>query len=99
MEKKKAISQILTTLEIEALLRESKVEEAYSQLNALLETEPRNAYGWYLLGGIYRRQQLWGEAINAYNQAKMIDPDGPAAVAIESIYEILNFWNTDMLNP
>lgn len=99
MEKKKAISQILTTLEIEALLRESKVEEAYSQLNALLEAEPRNAYGWYLLGGIYRRQQLWGEAINAYSQAKMIDPDGPAAVAIESIYEILNFRNTDMLNP
>ena len=99
MEKKKAISQILTTLEIEALLRESKVEEAYSQLNALLEAEPRNAYGWYLLGGIYRRQQLWGEAINAYNQAKMIDPDGPATVAIESIYEILNFRNTDMLNP
>ncbi len=99
MEKKKAISQILTTLEIEALLRESKVEEAYSQLNALLEAEPRNAYGWYLLGGIYRRQQLWGEAINAYNQAKMIDPNGPAAVAIESIYEILNFRNTDMLNP
>ena len=99
MEKKKAISQILTTLEIEALLRESKVEEAYSQLNALLEAEPRNAYGWYLLGGIYRRQQLWGEAINAYNQAKMIDPDGPAAVAIEAIYEILNFRNTDLMNP
>ncbi len=99
MEKKKAISQILTTLEIEALLRESKVEEAYSQLNALLEAEPKNAYGWYLLGGIYRRQQLWGEAINAYTKAKMIDPEGPAAVAIESIYEILNFRNTDMLNP
>jgi len=99
MEKKKAISQILTTLEIEALLREGKLEEAYSHLNALLEKEPRNAYGWYLLGGIYRRQQLWGEAINAYNQAKMIEPDGPAAVAIESIYEILNFRNTDMMNP
>ena len=99
MDKEKAISQLLTTLEIEALQREGKLEEAYTQLNALLEREPGNAYGWYLLGGIYRRQQLWGEAINAYNQAKMIDPDGPAAVAIESIYEILNFRNTDMLNP
>ncbi len=99
MEKKKAISQILTTLEIEALLRESKLEEAYSHLNALLEKEPKNAHGWYLLGGIYRRQQLWGEAINAYNRAKMLEPDGPAAVAIESIYEILNFRNTDMMNP
>ena len=99
MDKKKAISQLLTTLEIEALLRESKLEEAYTQLNALLEREPGNAYGWYLLGGIYRRQQLWGEAINAYNKAKMIDPDGPAAVAIEAIYEILTFRNTDMMNP
>ena len=99
MEKKKTISQILTTLEIEALLREGKIEEAYIQLNSLLEQEPGNAYGWYLLGGIYRRQQLWGEAINAYTKAKMIDPEGPAAVAIESIYEILNFRNTDMMNP
>ena len=99
MEKKKTISQILTTLEIEALLRECKIEEVYVQLNVLLEQEPRNAYGWYLLGGIYRRQQLWGEAINAYTKAKMIDPEGPAAVAIESIYEILNFRNTDMMNP
>lgn len=99
MEKHKTISQILTTLEIEALLREGSLEQAYSQLIRLLEQEPRNAYGWYLLGGIYRRQQLWGDAINAYNKAKMIDPEGPAAVAIESIYEILNFRNNDMLNP
>ncbi len=99
MDKKKAISQILTTLEIEALLREGKLDQAYDQLNLLLEREPGNSYAWYLLGGIYRRQQLWGDAINAYNKAKMIDPKGPAATAIEAIYEILNYRNTDMMNP
>ncbi|MDO4736791.1 MAG: tetratricopeptide repeat protein [Bacteroidia bacterium] len=99
MDKNKALNQILGTLEIEALLREGKVEQAYDQLNLLLDKEPGNAHGWYLLGGIYRRQQLWGEAINAYNKAKMIEPNGPAAVAIESIYEILNFRNTDLMNP
>ena len=99
MDKKKAISQILTTLEIEALLREGKLDQAYDQLNLLLEREPGNSYAWYLLGGIYRRQQLWGDAINAYNKAKMIDPKGPAATAIEEIYEILNYRNTDMMNP
>ncbi len=99
MEKNKTISQILTVLEIEALLRESKVDDAYTQLNLLLELEPNNAYAWYLLGGIYRRQQLWGEAINAFNKAKMLEPNGPAAVAIESIYEILNYRNTDLMNP
>lgn len=99
MDKKKTISQILTTLEIEALLREGMLDEAYHQLNRLLSNEPGNAYAWYLLGGIYRRQQLWGDAINAYNKAKMIDPTGPAATAIEAIYEILNYRNTDMMNP
>ena len=99
MNKNKTISQILTTLEIEALLRECRLEEAYNQLNILLEREPKNAYAWYLLGGIYRRQQLWGDAINAYNKSKMIDPTGTAATAIEAIYEILNYRNTDMMNP
>ncbi len=98
MNKNNVISQMLSSLEIEAMLREGRLEEAYTQLNALLEREPKNAYAWYLLGGIYRRQQLWGDAINAYNQAKMIDPASPAATAIESIYEILNFRNNDMLN-
>ncbi len=99
MNKNKAISQMLSSLEIEAMLREGRLEDAYTQLTALLEREPKNAYAWYLMGGIYRRQQLWGEAINAYNQAKMIDPSSPAATAIESIYEILNYRNTDLMNP
>lgn len=99
MEKKKAIQEVMTVLEIEALLRESKVDEAYSQLINLLKVDVNNAYGWYLLGGIYRRQQMWGEAINAYNRAKLIDPSSPAATAIDSIYEILNFRNTDLMNP
>ncbi len=90
---------MLSSLEIEAMLREGRLEEAYTQLAVLLEREPKNAYAWYLMGGIYRRQQLWGEAINAYNQAKMIDPSSPAATAIESIYEILNYRNTDLMNP
>lgn len=88
----------MTALQIEALLREGMVEQAYEQLNRLLEREPDNAYGWYLLGGLYRRQQLWGEAINAYGKAKMIDPDGPAATAIEAIYEILDYNNMKLMN-
>ena len=99
MEKKLAIGEILTTLQVEALLRENRLTEAYDALILLLEKDPNNSHGWYLLGGIYRRQQLWGEAINAYNKAKVIDPQGPAATAIESIYEILRFANTDLMNP
>ncbi len=86
-------------LEIEKILREGDVEKAHGELLMLLEKEPNNDSAWYMLGGILRRQQLWGEAINALNKAKFLNPSGPAAHAIESIYEILRFHNTDMMNP
>lgn len=86
-------------LEIEQLLREGEIAKAHNELKIFLEKEPENAQGWYLMGGILRRQQQWGEAINALNKAKFLDPAGPAAHAIEHIYEILRFQNNDMMNP
>lgn len=86
-------------IEIEKILATGRVQEATEQVLALLQNEPENAGAWYLLGGIYRREQLWGEAINAYNRAKMIEPEGPAAAAIESIYDIIRFVNKDLMNP
>ena len=86
-------------IEIEKILAAGRVQEATEQVLPLLQNEPENAGAWYLLGGIYRREQLWGEAINAYNRAKMIEPEGPAAAAIESIYDIIRFVNKDLMNP
>ncbi|MCI2083044.1 MAG: hypothetical protein LKK19_06700 [Bacteroidales bacterium] len=85
--------------EVHKMLCSNKVEEAYETLHELLEKEPDNAQAWYLLGGLFRRYQMWGDAINAYNKAKMIDPGGPADAAIASIYDIIGFVNTDLMNP
>lgn len=85
--------------EIEALLRAGALEEAHQSLCDFVKREPDNAQGWYLLGSLYRRQQLWGEAINHLNRAKLLDPDGPADAAIESIYNIIRFVNKDLMNP
>ena len=79
----------LSLSEIEKLLMTSSAEESFSALLDFVKREPQNERGWYLLGGIYRRQQMWAEAIDAYNRSKMISPDGPADAAIESIYETL----------
>ncbi|MHC1780396.1 MAG: tetratricopeptide repeat protein [Bacteroidales bacterium] len=90
---------VRTLKEIEQILREEGAVKAHEELEKFLEKEPQNAQAWYLLGGIYRREQQWGEAINALNRAKFLDPAGPAAHAIEHIYEILRFQNTDLMNP
>ena len=89
----------LTLTEIEALLRAGELEEAHQSLQAFVKAEPSNPQGWYMLGNIYRRQQLWGDAINMLNKAKLLDPDGPADAAIESIYDIIRFVNKDLMNP
>ena len=54
---------------------------------------------WIRLGQEYRQKELWGDAINAYQKALMLKPDGPAKVALEFIYEVLDYRNTDLMNP
>ena len=88
-----------TLSEIEALLRAGQLEEAHQSLCDYVKRQPDDAQGWYMLGNLYRRQQLWGEAINHLHRAKLLDPDGPADAAIESIYDIIRFVNTDLMNP
>lgn len=88
-----------TLNEIEEILFAGRMDEAYDELYEVLDKEPDNARAWYMLGGIYRRKEMWGEAINAYNKAKMIEPDGPADAAIESIYDIIRFVNKDLMDP
>ena len=85
--------------DIEALLWANRLEEAHQSLCDFVKREPDNPQGWYMLGNLYRRQQLWGEAINHLNKAKLLDPDGPADAAIESIYNIIRFVNKDLMNP
>lgn len=89
-QKKKILSRLITAVEVEALMMEGKNEEAYNHLDAILRKNPGDAYSWYLLGCIYRRQQLWREALFAFNKAKLIEPEGPAAAAFDSVYGFLD---------
>ena len=89
----------LLLTDIEVLLRDGRLEEAHQSLRDHVRREPSDPQGWYMLGNLYRRQQMWGEAINSLNKAKLLDPDGPADAAIESIYNIIRFVNKDLMNP
>ena len=60
---------------------------------------PRGHDEWIALGQQYRSQQRWGDAINAYGQALELQPNGPAKVALEFIYEVLAYRHNDYMNP
>ena len=42
------IQRLMSALEIEALMREERIDEAYDRLLDLVKKEPLNAHGWYL---------------------------------------------------
>ncbi len=53
-----------------------------------------------LLGKIKQKQQLWGEAINAYQKViSMEENNKEAKLQIHIIRNILNFHNPEMFNP
>ncbi|MDR0728930.1 MAG: tetratricopeptide repeat protein [Prevotellaceae bacterium] len=54
---------------------------------------------YYQSGKASQQQQQWGDAINAYKKALELNPGSRAAAALEYIYEILQFRNTEMINP
>lgn len=92
-DKKNMLSRIITAVEIEALMREGRNEDALLCLTSLLKHEPRNSYAWYLLGNLYSRQQLYREALEAYNNSKLLEPDGPAASAVDWVVEQMSGEN------
>lgn len=92
-DKKKLLGRIISAVEIEALMREGRNEDALGCLKALLKQEPRNSYAWYLLGNLYSRHQLYREALEAYNNAKLLEPEGPAASAVDWVVEQMSGEN------
>ena len=59
---------------ISTLIRESKLEEADQQLQAILQKQPTNARAIALLGDVRRRQGKWPEAETLYRKAVAADP-------------------------
>ncbi|MGI5847131.1 MAG: tetratricopeptide repeat protein [Candidatus Cryptobacteroides sp.] len=82
---------------IEKLLLEGKTDDAISRLDAYLSVRPTDR-AFYLRGNAYRKKGDWQGAMNNYLQAVKLNPDSPAANALEMANEILDFYNKDMYN-
>jgi tetratricopeptide (TPR) repeat protein len=68
-------------------------------LNEYIAQNPVDDNAYYLRGNVYRKMNLFGDALNDYHKAVELNPQSEAAVAIEILNEILEFRNVDLLNP
>ncbi len=89
--------------DIDSLLKAGKLEEARRALTAMIATladEPRIlAEVYFRRGKIAWRQGLRAEAQSDYARAAALDPESPAAVALEQARDVEAFFNHDLYNP
>ena len=84
---------------ITALLQEDKADEAIAALETFRsEGGVMDDSLFYLLGNAWRKKGNWQMAMNNYLEAIHLNPESPAAQALEIAEEILAFYNKDMYN-
>lgn len=86
-------------LHIKNLIDKGDIEEAICQLDALIESQPDNDAAFFQRGKLYWKIGETARAMNDYATAARINPDSPAATALEHSHDIQNFFNPDLLNP
>lgn len=84
---------------IKELISQGDVDSAIQLLDKyLLTSSAGKDEAYYLLGNAYRKQGNWQKALNNYQSAIELNPDGPAMQARKMVMDILNFYNKDMYN-
>jgi len=77
------------------------VDTAIEQLDQLLQdtsVEKEKDTLYYLRGNAYRKKGDWKQALDNYQFAIDINPEGPAVQARKMVIDILNFYHKDMFN-
>ena len=84
---------------IQALLDAHKADEAIALLDDYRAGGGRmDDTLYYLLGNAWRKKGNWQMAMNNYLEAVNLNPQSPAASALDIANEILDFYNKDMYN-
>ena len=87
-----------TIEEIKDRLASLSLSASEALLTEFLEEQPKSAEGHFLLGNLFRKQELWDRALNEYLVAMDLDPSSPAAAAYEMSQRILNFYDHNRYN-
>ena len=84
---------------VRTLLEEHRPDEAIAALEQFrADGGKMDDTLFYLLGNAWRNKGNWQMAMNAYLEAVALNPESPAAQALDIANEILAFYNKDMYN-
>lgn len=85
--------------DIERAEKDGQFDDALSKLESLIAANPGDAGLFYRRGRLNWRLGRRGEAMSDYRKAVAIDPESPAAQALEMSHGIMDFYNKDLYNP
>lgn len=81
------------------LYDEGDLDSALDVARTIVSQNPADAEAWFHLGKILWRLDRRAEATSAYRTAADIDPDSPAAIALQCAEDISGYFNPDLFNP
>lgn len=74
-------------------------ENIIADLTAYIDANPESDEALTMRGLKYWSMSMRGKAIGDYLAAIKINPESKSKMALKTAYEILNFYNKDLLNP
>ena len=84
---------------IDNLISENKLNEAIVLLTEHLIDYPEDGEALFQRGKLYWRLGERAKATSDNAAAALIDPESPAAQALENARDIEEFFNHDLMNP
>ncbi len=67
----------------QTLLASGKLEDAENALETALAVDPRNRWAYVDLARVAEKQHLFGKAVRMTDKALLIEPNDPAAIAVQ----------------
>ncbi len=84
---------------IDALVAEGRLDEALAAVTALLDSGMRDDGLFFARGKIRWRLGDRSGATSDYAMAVSLNPESPAANALEQARDVADFFNPDLYNP
>lgn len=84
---------------VTTLVKEGRLQDAIEILNGMIESELNNDTLYFERGKLYWRIGERAKAMSDYAMAKSVNPESPAAKALDQAYDVANFFNPDLYNP